>query len=268
MNVYEEVESFYKSYRGEKKIIGFSCEGRKLYAFFVGEHVSPVGISQYAMHAREWATAYLALHHIRRGVARGGVWFVPLANPDGALLSEVGLSSVSEERRPLLERLGGDYRLYKCNAEGVDLNNNFDARWGSGAGNKRQPASQGYIGAFPHSAPETQALVRFTEETSPDFTLSWHTKGEEIYWRFFQTGRRALRDKRLAKLLKKSTGYPLRETPASAGGYKDWCIEKLGIPAFTIETGSDLLTHPLGRESVAGLVLRCGETVHDFTKGF
>ena len=26
---------------------------------------------------------------------------------------------------------------------------------------------------------------------------------------------------------------------SSAGGYKDWCVEKLGIPAFTIENGAN-----------------------------
>lgn len=268
MNVYEEVERFYESYRGEKSIIGDSCEGRKLFAFFVGKHEAPVGISQYAMHAREWASAFLALHHIHRGVARGGVWVLPLVNPDGALLSEIGIESVSGERQPLLRKMGGDFRLFKCNAEGVDLNNNFDARWGMGRGNVRRPAPQGYIGAFPHSAPESRALVDFTKKIMPAFTLSWHTKGEEIYWKFSQTGRRAFRDKKLAKILSKSTGYPLRETPFSAGGYKDWCIEKLQIPAFTLEVGSDALTHPLGRESVSGLVLKCGEAVYDFTEGF
>lgn len=268
MNVYEEIQRFYESYRGEKTVIGLSCEGRNLFAFFVGKHEHPVGICQYAMHAREWSTALLALHHIGRGVLRGGAWIIPLVNPDGALLSEIGMNSVSEERRELLYKIGGDYRLYKSNIEGVDLNVNFDARWGMGRGNVKRPAPQGFIGPFPHSAPESRALVEFTKKISPDYTISWHTKGEEIYWKFFQTGRRAMRDKRLAKLLSKSTGYPLIETPFSAGGYKDWCVDKLKIPAFTVEAGSDKLTHPLGRESVSGLILRCGEALAEFTEGF
>lgn len=252
----------------EKRVIGQSVEGRKLFAFFAGKHEYPVGISQYAIHAREWVTALLALAHIQRGVARGGVWIIPLMNPDGALLSEIGLSSASAERRELLKVLGGDVRLYKCNAEGVDLNLNFDARWGTGRGNLTYPAPQGYIGKAPHSAVESRALVRFTREVNPDYTLSWHTKGEEIYWRFHQKGQRAVRDKRLARLLCESTGYAVKETPFSAGGYKDWCIEKLKIPAFTIETGCDEWEHPLTREYLLPIEARCKNALYDFTKGF
>ena len=266
MNVYQEIVDFYKNYAGEKRVIGTSCEGRQLFAFFVGKHEGPIGISQYAIHAREWVTAYLALEHIGRGVPRGGVWFVPLVNPDGALLSEIGAETASFERREFLNRFGSDFSLWKANAEGVDLNVNFPARWGTGRGNVRFPAPQGYIGQIPLCAPESRALAEFTLEIKPQFTLSWHTKGEEIYWRFHQ--KRLLRDKRLANILRKSTGYPLKNAPHSAGGYKDWCIEKLSVPAFTIEVGSDKFTHPLGKNTVWGIFSRCGAAIEDFTKGF
>ena len=266
MNVYEEIEHFYESYAFEKRIIGQSVEGRNLFAFFVGRHEYPVGISQYAIHAREWITALLAIEHIKRGVPRGGVWIIPLMNPDGAVLSETG--RVSEDRREFIQRLGGNVRLYKCNIEGVDLNVNFDARWGTGKGNITYPAPHGYIGKYPHSAPESRALVEFTKEVRPDYTLSWHAKGEEIYWRFHQKGECAARDKYLAKVLRKSTGYTIKETPFSAGGYKDWCIEKLKIPAITIEVGNDELEHPLTRACVPEVVGRCKNAVFDFAKGF
>ena len=71
-------------------------------------------------------------------------------------------------------------------------------------------------------------------------------KGEEIYWRFHQPLLRAARDKKLAKRIAEVTGYPLKNTPFSAGGYKDWCVQELKIPAFTIEVGSDDRAHPLG----------------------
>ena len=268
MDIYGQVKDAYERYPYEKKIIGESIGGRAIFAFFVGRHEYPVGIGQYAMHAREWITALLALYHIERGVSRGGVWIVPLVNPDGALLSETGIGSVSAEHRAFLKELGGDYRLYKCNLEGVDLNLNFDARWGTGRGNLTYPAPHGYIGPFPQSAPESRALADFTREVQPDYTLSWHAKGEEIYWRFFQERKRLRRDKRLARLLAKSTGYALKETPHSSGGYKDWCIEKLKIPAFTIEVGNDRFLHPLGRERLGDIVVHCGNAVYDFTKGF
>lgn len=270
MSVYEDVESFYENYCGEKCRIGKSAEGRGIFAFFAGTRGGAVGICQYAVHAREWITAYLGLEHIRRGVRKGGVWFVPLVNPDGAMLSVHGIESVKgSARRGLLLGIngGGDFSLWKANAQGVDLNVNFPARWGSGKTNVTFPAPENYIGACPLSAPESRALAEFTIKTNPAFTLSFHTKGEEIYWRFHQPFFRALRDKRFARRLSKSTGYPLKETPFSAGGYKDWCVEELKIPAFTVEAGSDGLEHPLGFDALEEIVARCGNAVYEFTEG-
>ena len=34
----------------------------------------------------------------------------------------------------------------------------------------------------------------------------------------------------------------------SSGGLKDWCIDKLEIPAITIEVGNDNLKHPIERK--------------------
>lgn len=263
MDVYRIIGDFYQSYAGEKRIIGKSEEGRDIYAFFVGEHRHPLGISQYAMHAREWVTALIALEHIRRGVPRGGVWFVPLVNPDGALLCLRGTESVSPENRAFLRKLGADFSLWKANARAVDLNVNFAARWGTGRKNVRQPAAENYIGTAPFCAAESSALKEFTLEQKPDYTVSWHTKGEEIYWRFHQPFWRLLRDRRLARVLRKSTGYPLKSAPHSAGGYKDWCVEKLHIPAFTVEAGSDFLTHPIGEGALKQLITSCGNAVID-----
>ena len=256
MNVYEAVTQYYEHYRGEKRIIGKSAEGRSLYAMFIGKIGGVVGLSQYAIHAREWITALLGIEHLRRGVTKGGVWVLPLMNPDGALLSEKGIETVSLERRDYLLSInhGEDFSLWKANAEGVDLNLNFPARWGRGRGNITYPAPHGFIGEEPLSAPETNSLALFTEEVKPDYTLSFHTKGEEIYWRFHQSPLRAARDKKLAKVISEETGYPLKNTPFSAGGYKDWCVETLKIPAFSVEVGADSLAHPLGFDALAGII--------------
>ena len=52
----------------------------------------------------------------------------------------------------------------------------------------------------------------------------------------------------MAKEVSFVTGYPLVTATSSAGGYKDWCIEKLEIPSLTIEVGGDELSHPIGKE--------------------
>lgn len=251
MDIYEEVKSFYESANAEKRIIGKSAFGRDLYALKTGKG-EPVCIAQYAMHGREWITARLALAHFRFGLVCGSAWIVPLVNPDGALLSRKGLESVKDEKRAAeLLKINGspDFSLWKANGAAVDLNVNFPADWGTGKRNVRVPASENYIGLRPFSEPETRALKAFTEEISPDFTVSYHTKGEEIYWYYRQPLSVCARDKRLAAVLSLSTGYPLAHAGGSAGGYKDWCIQKLKIPAFTVEAGRDGFSHPLGGEA-------------------
>lgn len=220
--IFEKVKSFYKSYDGKKCIIGYSFRGREIFAFHVGSLTGAQFIAAYAIHGREWITAELALKHINTGVRRGGGWIIPLMNPDGA------------------EICGSVRPLWKANARGVDLNCNFDADWGSGRLNSRVRGGENCIGDYPFSEAETVALKEFTLKIRPYVTFSFHTKGEEIYWEFDGRG-----DRRGAEILAEITGYNAKLIYGSAGGYKDWCIKKLNIPAYTIECGSDRLPHPI-----------------------
>ncbi len=219
--IYNQVISFYKNYKKRKCVIGHSFLGRAIVAFHVGDEFGGQYISTYAIHGREWITARLALHHIKNPTAKGG-WIIPLVNPDGAVISQTSDP------------------MWKANARGVDLNVNFDADWGSGRLNTRVRGSENCIGDSPFSESESSALARFTQKIHPYVTFSFHTKGEEIYWQFDGEG-----DERGAHLLAQATGYSVKKIAGSAGGYKDWCICKLGIPAYTIECGSDSLTHPI-----------------------
>lgn len=223
--VYDDIKEFYQSYKQRKCVIGYSFRGREIFAFHTGESTGRQFISVYAVHAREWITAYLALEHLKRGVGAGG-WIIPLLNPDGA--------AISQTSKP----------LWKANARGVDLNCNFDAEWGTGRSNTRVRGSENCIGDYPFSETETAALKNFTLRINPAVTLSWHTKGEEIYWLFGGKG-----DLSGAEILGAATGYRHKIIYGSAGGYKDWCIQKLDIPAYTVECGSDELCHPIKKLS-------------------
>ncbi len=230
----------------------------------------PVGLAQYALHGREYITAELAFAQYREGVYQGSLWLLPLTNPDGALLAQVGLQTAPKEAQNSLLSINGreDFSLWKANGRGVDLNVNFPARWGRGEGNVYSPASQGYIGKTPLSEPESIALQKFTEQIRPDYTVSYHTKGEEIYWYFHQSLRTCPRHKSLALALSRSTGYPLAYTKNSVGGYKDWCILRWNIPSFTVEVGKDSLPHPLGEEAIADIIERNGRSLYDLSKEF
>lgn len=240
--IFEEVKKFYNRYGGKKCIIGYSFRGREIFAFHIGSPTGRQFIATYAIHGREWITARLALKHIKTGLSAGGGWVIPLVNPDGA--------AICEELRP----------MWKANARGVDLNCNFDAEWGSGRLNVKMRGSENCIGDKPFSEAETIALRDFTLKVRPYVTFSFHTKGEEIYWEFCGGG-----DKRGADILSEATGYAAKMICGSAGGYKDWCIQKLHIPSYTVECGSDDNVHPIKK---LRKVKKCFKALKIFTEKY
>jgi len=238
MDIFDKVKTFYNQFKGKKQVIGKSVLGMPIFAFTVLKTPFPKIIAQYSMHAREYITTLLALKQIEQFNACGKVGtvhFIPLVNPDGV--------KIANTENP----------LYKANGRGVDLNVNFDALWGQGKTNLTIKGDSNYIGEYPFSEPESVALRDFTLKVMPTVTLSYHSKGEEIYYEFHQTESQRLRDYSLAKAVKKVTGYQIKSTPNSCGGYKDWCVKELKIPALTIEVGSDLLTHPIGEENLQSI---------------
>lgn len=270
MDIYSLVSNFYQNIQTEKRIIGKSVLNRNLYAIKIGNGY-PVGLVQYALHGREYITAMLALIHAQIGVQKGTLWVLPLTNPDGALLSERGIDSVENARiKNRLLTLNGkdDFSLWKANARGVDLNVNFNAEWGKGAKNTRIAGAENYIGKKPLSEPESRALARFTCRIRPDYTLSYHTKGEEIYRLFCYSSYTCPLETRLARRLSQTTGYPVKVAQNSAGGYKDWCIQALHIPSFTVEVGKDEYAHPLGESALDDIIRKNKYAIYQLSKEF
>lgn len=235
MGVFLDVEKFYEKFKGKKEIIGRSLFNKPIYSICVHKTARPLIIAQYSIHAREYITSYLALKQIleyKRKAKIGTVCFIPLLNPDGV--------EICEKQKP----------LYKANGRGVDLNVNFDANWGTGESNVKVKSDQNYIGTRPFSEPESEALRCYTETLRPDMTISYHSKGRELYWYFGQGGDRLERDFYLATVYALCSGYKVMRTPNSAGGYKDWCVQKLKIPSLTVEVGDDNLTHPIQKKEI------------------
>jgi len=246
----------------ETGIIGKSELGLDIPYIHVGDYFGDQIIITGAIHARENITALLVMkqafyYAFSANNFDGGVYFIPMLNPDGAVLIE-GESrwkcfGESEQRRiaRAVEINGGsrDFSLWKANINGVDLNNNFDARFGKGAGQVDYPASQGYMGEQAFSEKESAALGNFTLRIRPSMTISYHAKGREVYWEFFQKGEAMRRDFDIARRVARHLGYLRVDGDlASSGGYKDWCIDRLGLTALTIEIIDDRHEHPLDSE--------------------
>jgi g-D-glutamyl-meso-diaminopimelate peptidase len=162
---------------------------------------------------------------------------VPMVNPDGVDMVLSGEKNTD----------------WKANARGVDLNANYPAGWELAKESKKalgfdKPGPRGYMGPYPLSEPESRALANLTRRERFDVTLSLHTQGEEIYWRYGDhTPPGSLE---LAKALTYVSGYALENAPVESAhaGYKDWFIQEFNKPGFTVECG--LGENPLPVESL------------------
>ena len=239
--------------------IGKSVLGKDIYATHVGEYSGTQILIQAGIHAREYITTSLLVEqarylHNNDLVKKGGIYFIFLTNPDGAEIVLDGINSVDCEITKQYLKLANnseDFSMYKANINLVDLNTNFDAKWGQGAQNTFCPNTENFIGFYPNSEREVQNLINFTLKNKPLLTISYHTKGDVIFYGFDnQSENNLLRDRTIGEKLSEVTGYPLIFTENSTGGYKDWCIEKLTIPSYTIEVGNNRLAHPLVIENL------------------
>jgi len=246
---------FLKRVGADVGYIGLSEDGRNIPYVFVGDKKAPCIFITAGIHAREHVSCYLCMRQIEytlnefvRGKFKGGgIYFMPMLNPDGNMIIARGVSESSCANPDLLREIfkTSPTSLFKANARGVDLNVNFDAQWGTGASNVREAGGANYIGSAPFSERETRAIARFTLKKKPLSTVSYHCLGQEIYWEFGQRGEDYSRDKKLVEFINKPLGYRILDDDGkSAGGYKDWCIQKLKIPAFTIELCPDEYLHP------------------------
>lgn len=241
-------------------VIGETREGRELYAAVAGapgarRHV----LIQGAMHGREHMTAPLVMMQLERLLSRGvpagfNFHMIPMANPDGVAISqtETGGALVDEiYRADIRSGYAGPpkrsaLREWKANAAGVDLNRNFDAQW-ERVDTRPAPSAEGYRGPHPESEPETRALAAYTARFPFEATLSYHATGSEIYYEFGPPGPVNERSRSLAEAVNRLTRYTLTPDDGSSfGGYKDWAIEKRGIPSLTIEVGKEETPLPLG----------------------
>ena len=195
-----------------------------------------------ATHAREHVTTEVLFRLLeKKGLACD---FLPVHNVDGVLLSKYGVAAVEEEeRRKKLLKINGneDFSLWKANCNAVDLNVNFNARWGKGKRNVFFPAPENYVGPYPASEPETRAVVRLLKQKNYAQVVSYHAKGEVVYWGFFDN----FAHRELAEDFAASMGYELTTAEGSCGGLKDYfdLIAPDGL-GLTVELGEDRFAHP------------------------
>jgi len=268
---YKKLQNCLYNFKNLKtKIIGRSEDNRNIYSVSAFFHCNrPWVIFHGAIHAREHLTTDLVItlaeivdnkfEHFKSKKNFPNICFVPMINPDGVEIAIFGtkiIKNVHKKRKMEQIIAFNDYKLIKSNVNGVDLNNNFDAFWGRHI-NSTKPSLSGFIGQKPFSEKESIVLKKLTERLMPIFTVSYHMKGEEIYYDFYQKQEYKKRDKKIAEMISVLTGYKIKSTEkTSSGGYKDWCISKFSIPSLTIEVGRDCFEHPVPDNEVYNIIAK------------
>jgi g-D-glutamyl-meso-diaminopimelate peptidase len=162
-----------------------------------------------------------------------------MVNPDGVELVQQGILPTHPLYHDLKKWNEGraDYRGWKANIRGVDLNDQFPAYWEEEVRRrgKTGPSRRDYAGPAPLSEPESKALADLTEREQFDMVLSIHSQGQEIYWNYRDLEPKESRD--WALRLAAATGYRAVKLGGSDAGYKDWFIQRFGKPGFTVEVG-------------------------------
>lgn len=242
---------------------GQSVTGKNLVYIRIGTGAKEVFYNA-AHHANEWLTTPVLLKFTEeyadafsQGGSIGGapattlfrnysLYLAPMVDPDGVDLVTGVLSSGGyynqavriSEQYPQVSFPSG----WKANIAGVDLNLQFPANWDEAKRIKFEqgftsPAPRDYVGKAPLVAPESYAVYRFTKSHNFLLTLSYHSQGKLIYWKYLDY--EPARSREIADYFGEVSGYSVEETPYASGfaGYKDWFIETYNRPGYTIEVG-------------------------------
>jgi len=240
----------------EIKNVGKSVLGRSIPAVKLGDGPRKIHYNG-SFHANEWITSLLLMVFIEKFLEakannedffginindlwqKRTLWVIPMVNPDGVDLVQNGLSPDNPYYKNVLQANKGstNFRNWKANIRGVDLNDQFPANWEREyhRRNITEPAPMNYPGPNALSEPEAEAIANFTIEQEFDLVIAFHTQGEEIYW-----GYEKLEPEESGKIIKrfqKVSGYRAIRYVDSDAGYKDWFIYKWQKPGFTVECG-------------------------------
>ena len=100
-----------------------------------------------------------------------------------------------------------------------------------------RPAPRDFVGSRPLDAPESRAVYDLSLREDFDLTVSLHTQGEEIYWRFADYN--VQNGGEIGEKMAEASGYTLAEPSlfSSFAGYKDWFIMTYQRPGYTVEAG-------------------------------
>ncbi len=215
-----------------------------------------------SFHANEWITTPTIMTFLNdyllaltnqttiRGLSMGPLYnqttlsLVPMVNPDGVNLVINGPPANEALKNKLIawNNNSTNFSGWKANINGVDLNDQFPAKWElENARNPQTPGPRDYGGEAPLTQPEAIAMADLTRNSNFAWVLAFHTQGRVIYWGFENL--EPPESQTMVEEFSRVSGYEPIQSANSYAGYKDWFIQDWRRPGFTIELGSG--TNPL-----------------------
>ena len=257
-----------------QRTIATTTYGRSVPMLKIGQGTRNV-LYNASHHANEWITTPILMKFLEQyavAITEGGsifgmdaqtlfrqttLYLVPMVNPDGADLV-TGAIAPNTTQYDAAQNIAAYFPAipfpdgWKANLNGVDLNLNYPAEWEQARENKfalgfDRPAPRDFVGSAPLDQSESAAMVALTQKVMPRLTLSYHSQGEVIYWKFLDI--EPPEAEAIGQSFARVSGYALEDTPYASGfaGYKDWYILQYNRPGYTIEVGNGINPLPLSQ---------------------
>jgi g-D-glutamyl-meso-diaminopimelate peptidase len=246
--------------------IGQSVLNKPIVELQIGEGETYVHMNA-SFHANEWITSAVVMafvndyvqalknknhlfeYDVQQLYKKTTLSVVPMVNPDGVDLVLHGKKAAQHHEDEVLHINEGndDFSQWKANIRGVDLNNQFPAKWEVEKERKipKAPAPRDFPGSLPLTEPEAQAMAELTIKRDFFKVLAFHTQGKEIYWGYEQC--EPLEAEEEVNEFAKWSGYtPVRYIDSHAG-YRDWFIFNWKRRGYTIELGEGVNPLPFSQ---------------------
>ena len=193
----DELVSLYPNIISEKISIGFSLEGRNIWALKVSDNPNineqePQALYTGLHHSREpmsYMNLFYFMHWLGENyetdllaqhlVNNRELWFIPAINPDGLVYNEtIAPGGGGMQRKNTRDTCSGT-------PIGVDLNRNYGYLWGyDNEGSSPDGCNETYRGTSPFSEPETQAVRDFVNQHDFKINFNYHSYSDLLIYPF------------------------------------------------------------------------------------
>lgn len=257
-----DIEQIASEYPTEIKaeVLGKSYDDRDIYLLTLGnKNAEKAVLFTASIHGAEYITTQLVMAQVEYyldnqeeyydGMRIGDIldnvciYVIPMVNPDSVVINQNGFFAIDNDelREGLFELEYSDN--WSSNARGVDLNRNFPT---SGFGNDNgaaqdydSPSYKYYEGEYAASEKETQLIIDFvTDKDNISAYISYHSKGEVIYWNKGQKGDLYNNNSDIVDIIAGLTRYKnIKAYQVKSGIDYEWAVLEQGIPGCTVEIG-------------------------------